>query len=254
MSLLYQRSRWEGVANIVRFNWHFYTLALIALLLATLLIQLSFFSSPIPQWLGVGAGIAFFYLTGSLAVSHFIYDLSDLYRFQWLKRISLPATGHFVNVHSGFDETSLLLKQHFPQIRWTILDFYDPKIHTEVSIARARKHRPVLPETVRIQATQWNLDAGSVAVIFGLLAVHEIRDDHEKVLFFEEAYRVLQVGGTFILVEHLQDTANFLAYGPGFRHFFPEKVWKTTFTAAQFRLANQFCVTPFVNVFVLVKQ
>ncbi len=247
------RSRFEGVLNIVRFNWHFYALALAALAVIAGLVSVSALPGIFNLALVFGAATAFFYLCGSLLVSHIIYDRSDLYRFAWLRKINLPEKGDFINIHSGFDETSLHLQRIFPHAGLQILDFYDPKIHTEISIARARKHRPPLPQTTGIQAGDWKLESESADAVFGLLAVHEIRSDEGKAAFFGEARRVLRPGGVFVLAEHLRDPANFMAYGPGFLHFFPESTWRKAFAKAGFQVADAFRITPFVRIFVLKK-
>ena len=247
------RSRFEGVLNIVRFNWQFYALAFAALAVIAGLVFVSALPGIFTFALAIGAATAAFYLCGSLLVSHVIYDRSDLYRFAWLRKINLPAKGNFINVHSGFDETSVHLQRVFPDADWQILDFYNPKIHTEVSIARARKHRPPLPQTIGIQADNWPLGSGSADAVFGLLAVHEIRSDEGKAAFFGEARRVLRPGGIFVLAEHPRDAANFMAYGPGFLHFFSERTWHKAFAEAGFQVADAFGITPFVRIFVLKK-
>jgi SAM-dependent methyltransferase len=254
MNGLYRRGHWEGVTNIIWFNWHFYVLAFGVAVIGFLLISLSSVPALFKTIIGAGVGIAVFYLLISLLISHYIYDCSDLYRMSWLTRLQLPGKGRFVNVHSGFDETSLLLKSHFPKADWIVLDFYDPKVHTEISIARARAYKPALPENQSIQSASWPLKEGSVTAIFGILAIHEIRNQDEKVAFFAEAYRVLDEEGKFILVEHLRDSANFLAYGPGFLHFFSERTWNDAFAKAGFFPENRFHITPFVRVLILTKS
>ncbi len=247
------RSRFEGVLNIVRFNWQFYALALVALAVISGLVSVSALPGIFNLALVFGAATAFFYLCGSLLVSHVIYDRSDLYRFAWLRKINLPEKGNFINIHSGFDETSLHLQRIFPHATWQILDFYNPEIHTEISIARARKHRQPLRQTIGIQADDWKVEPESADVVFGLLAVHEIRSDAGKAMFFNEARKTLKPGGVFVLVEHLRDPANFVAYGPGFLHFFAEATWRQAFAEAGFQVADAFRITPFVRIFVLRK-
>ncbi len=39
--------------------------------------------------------------------------------------------------------------------------------------------------------------------------------------FFNEIHRILKKKRPVFLVEHMRDTANFLAFGPGFFHFYP---------------------------------
>jgi hypothetical protein len=54
-----------------------------------------------------------------------------------------------------------------------------------------------------------------------------------------------------LLVEHVRDAANFLAFGPGFLHFHSPASWRRCWEGAGLRSIDQFCVTPFVQVYVL---
>ncbi len=249
------RKPFEGVLNIIRFNWHFYVIAGIAIIVGmNAWWLLPIFVPSLLFWQDIiflGMGLAVVYLIGSLLVSHYIYDLSDLYRFQWLQQLHLPKEGHFVNIHSGFDETSHLLQQQFPEATFHLLDFYDPTIHTEVSIQRARKYAPPPAATQSVAYNQWHTLVPKAAVIFGILAIHELRKNDEKVAFLQEVAKALTPTGKFILVEHLRDHNNFLAYGPGFFHFFSKATWLRCIKEARLTVRETFKVTPFIQVFVI---
>lgn len=49
----------------------------------------------------------------SLLVSYYVYDLSDLYKLNWLHELvaNLKRDLKIVNIHAGFDETSLPTKR-----------------------------------------------------------------------------------------------------------------------------------------------
>lgn len=246
------RSRYEGVWNVVRFNWHFYA---IAVGFVGLLGVVDFFLPPLLQILNRLAMVGALATTlMSLWASHYIYDVSDLYRFHWLKALPIPTQARIVNIHAGFDETSILLQHNFPEARLQVFDFYNPAQHTEVSIQRARKAYPPFPHTQTVETNHLPLGDAEIDIFFVILSAHEIRQDAERVIFFNELKRVLKPDGCIVVIEHLRDMPNFLAYNIGFMHFLPRKAWLQTFQSATLRIANTFTITPFINIFVLQKN
>src|SRR5260221_5733026 len=130
------RGRFQGVTNIIRFNWHFYVLALVVV---TGLIVVSKFVSPgVSTLLMVIVSTAILSTVLSLAASFYIYDCSNLYSLEWLD-ISGDRELKVVNINAGFDETSVTLSKKYPSADLMVFDFYDPDKHTELSIERARK-------------------------------------------------------------------------------------------------------------------
>jgi hypothetical protein len=51
-------------------------------------------------------------------------------------------------------------------------------------------------------------------------------------------------------VEHLRDWRNFIAFGPGFLHFFSARAWHRSAAAAALTLRRSESLTPFVRLFV----
>ncbi|MEY4904550.1 MAG: hypothetical protein RLZZ292_2365 [Bacteroidota bacterium] len=249
------RTPFQGVWNIIRFNWHFYLLAVSALGVAVFLIKsIDVASSPYLYLLLllflIGTLVA---TTLSLGVSFYVYDWSNLYRFTWLDDLMLNEKNTIVNIHAGFDETSVLLQQHFPTTQLSVFDFYNPAQHTEISIKRARKAYPPYPNTQVISTIVLPLAEESVAAIFVLFAAHEIRNEVERILFFQEINRCLTPNGQLFVTEHLRDLPNFLAYNLGFFHFLSKKTWQTTFQKSNFMIQKEIMLTPFVRNFVLEK-
>jgi len=244
-----ERGYWQGMLTILRFNWPFYLAAGVGLLAGVA----GMFFGDLAAVAGVlvAAGCLYF-LIGSLGVSHWVYDRSDLYRLGWLDRAlenRSPERG-FV-CHSGFDETSEMLARRFPSAVWRLLDHYDPITMTEASIRRARKRFPPVQGTLPAPYGHWPTEDGAADMIFGLLAIHELRSDAERAEWFAEARRCLVAGGRVILAEHVRDIANFVAFGPGFMHFHSVSAWRRSWESAGFTLHRSFRVTPFVRIFVL---
>ncbi|MCX6182619.1 MAG: class I SAM-dependent methyltransferase [Bacteroidetes bacterium] len=235
------RKPFQGITNIIRFNWHFYVLSFVLLV-----VQLSFhyyFSSVLIT----------LPITISLVVSWYVYDVSNLYQLKWLDELKKEENNKILNINAGFDETSVLLKQKFPSAELIVFDFYDPEKHTEVSIQRARKAYPPFPNTQSIKTSSLPLSDHSVDKIFLTLAAHEIRSDEERSVFFNELRRVLTPQGQILVTEHLRDLPNFLAYNIGFFHFIPKASWKKNFKDAELNISKEIRITPFITTFILEK-
>ncbi|MEO1451461.1 MAG: methyltransferase domain-containing protein, partial [Bacteroidota bacterium] len=225
-----KRGPFQGVLNIIRFNWHFYLIAGIGIV--GLFVVMNWLPDSFQIWGWLGIFLVIFPLSVSLLVSWYVYDLSGLYHLKWLNEEVLPSDALLVNIHAGFDETSSLLKTKFPEANLRVLDFYDPALHTEVSIRRARKAYPPYPGTESISTQKLPFASNSVDRVCLIFAAHEIRDEAERIAFFRELKRILKPDGKVWLTEHLRDIPNFLAYNIGFLHFHERSTWEKTFSAA----------------------
>lgn len=245
------RGKWQGMWTIVRFNWPFYLIALV-----TLIATATGFWRTDALWSKVGLGIAFFgsfyFIFVSLGVSHQIYDRSDLYRWKWLTRALMGLDAQrIIFCHSGFDEASDDLQQHHPDAEWILLDHYDPLLMTEASIRRARKRFPPAQGTQAAPYDQWPVAPNSTDIVFGMLAIHELRSEAERSAWFGQAKRCLRSGGRVVLAEHTRDLANLIAFGPGFLHFHSRTSWRRCWEKSGFCIVDEFNVTPWVRVFVI---
>jgi ubiquinone/menaquinone biosynthesis C-methylase UbiE len=243
------RKPFQGVTNIVRFNWHFYVLALAAV---GVLLLLSFLVGNPFAGMVLGLAIVIVVVTlVSLSVSCYIYDFSGLYNFKWMNSFTFEKANSIVNIHAGFDESSEILHRKFPQSKLTVLDFYNPEKHTEVSIKRARKAYPPYAGTQQITTTTIPLEDQSADSVFLIFAAHEIRDPKERELFFKELRRIVAINGKVVVTEHLRDVPNFMAYTVGFFHFYSKASWKKLFKTSGFRISSEFKCTPFISTFIL---
>lgn len=244
------RRPFQGVGNIIRFNWHFYLIAF----LCTSLLLLGYFivNDYFKFYLSILVIIVSLSTTVSLVASFFIYDYSDLYSLKWLHKSSEDIK--IVNINAGFDETTLLLKQVYPQSTIQILDFYDEKKHTEISIKRARRAYPQAQSCLPITTNDIPVPFQSIDQIFLILAAHEIRNPIERTLFFKELNRILKPDGVVYVVEHLRDIPNFLAFNIGFLHFYNRKTWLKNFNNSDFKVVKEKKHTPFISIFKLMKN
>jgi len=243
-----RRRPFQGVLNILSFNRHFYVIGIgVLALIITSHVFVEW--SGLIYWLIVAS---FLYgLIMPLIVSAYVYDFSGYYDFHWLKNCSLTdsSSNQILNINAGFDETSFIIKNNFPQSDLKVFDFYNAKQHTEPAIIRARKVSLAYPGTQQIKSNSIPLKDKSVDIIFLLSAAHEIRSHEEKVQFLKECYRLCKPNGKVIMVEHLRDFPNFMAFSVGFAHFFSRKTWKKAFDHAGFTSFKETKFTPFMSIF-----
>jgi SAM-dependent methyltransferase len=247
-----QRKPLEGVTNIVRFNWPFFLMALILVFgyLAFL------YSRPLPVHLGplnLLVGIVFNWFFLSLSVSFFVYDTSGLYQFGWLLNNLKHKPQTILNLHAGFDETSKGLRILFPDAEIKVFYFYSPKRSTEPSIARARAVR-THEESISVDIVGWELADNSQDLVQVFMSAHELRKPADREALFKEIYRVLKPEGLVVVVEHLRDFANFVAFGPGFFHFYSHSEWLRVADKCGFFVSREEPVKIFVRVFFLCKK
>jgi SAM-dependent methyltransferase len=243
--------RFRMTKLVVIFNWHFFLIAAFACLLGGIAMQFV----PI-EWLrvliGIGIGTGIYFMIVSVIASYFVYDHSDMYQLKWWPNRAVPSQSKdWVLVHAGFDPASRLIADRVPEKNLTILDFYDPKTTTEKSIQNARKLFPPLDGEQQIQVDRWPLSDGSQDMIFLISAAHEIRIHSERKAFFLEANRVLRPGGRVVVIEQLRDFPNFMAFGGAVFHFLSPRTWRNTFQDGNFKVIDEFRLSPWMKAFVL---
>lgn len=245
-----KRKSFQGLLNIVRFNYPFYVAICLGIAMV-LVLQHVFSFAPIGYLL---TAILLLPLIVSLLVSYYVYDFSGLYEFGCFEKLKKSEAENFLNIHAGFDETSRIIQQKFPRSKLVVADFYQAEEHTEPSIKRARKLYPAMEGTISVKTENLPWPKSVFDKIFIVFAAHEIRRQAERVRFFIELERVLKDDGEIIVVEHLRDLPNFFAYTIGFFHFFSKASWLRTIAAAGFTPELQLKSTPFVHVFILKKN
>ena len=243
------RGPFDGVLQIVRYNWTLYVAALVAIALVVGLILLIRLPALLTWFLLLGAAAAMFWLVISLAVSYFIYDRSGLYAWEWIPKIG-EAPRHVVNIHAGLDETSATLAGRYAASELSILDIYDPAEMPEASIARARQQSPGTVDAIRADFRRLPLQGASVDLVTLIFSAHELRRPSSREALFTEVRRILKPGGSLLVVEHMRDPWNFIAFGPGAFHFFSRAEWIRVGQVADLKVVSEVKHTPFVRAFV----
>jgi energy-coupling factor transporter transmembrane protein EcfT len=208
------RKPFQGVLNIIRFNWHFYVIAFSLVLVM--------------------------FYTANYFGKKYVDVICIL--------LVLTLSSIIVSLLAS------LLRTKFKNAELIVLDFYNPEKHTEVSIKRARKAYPPFPNTKQIKTSNTELADNSIDKIFVILSAHEIRNEIERIDFFKELNRVIKLNGQIYVTEHLRDFPNFLAYNIGFFHFHTKSSWLKTFNDANLKIRQEIKLTPFISTFILDKN
>lgn len=247
-----ERKPFEGITNILKFNWHYYVLAVLFVIGIVVLGKL--IPSKFSPYLYISGALVSATVLISLIVSCYIYDVSELYQFNWLSNYKESAGQVVANIHAGFDETSHILNKKLPESKLLVFDFFDPEKHTEISIKRARNAYPPYAGTIKMNTLSIPLPTNSIDAIFLTFSAHEIRIDEERVKFFEQLQRALRDSGKIFVTEHLRDLPNFLVYNIGFVHFLSRSTWNRTFNDAGLKIGSMVKATPFTTTFILEKN
>jgi len=245
------RKPFQGVLNVVKFNWQFYVIGFVSVVALTLV-------RPYVHgyWQNVAvvlSAVVVLAVIVSVLSTFYAYDHSDFYSLNWLP-LGIKKDARVINIHAGFDETSEIISKKFGLVDLSVLDFYDQKKHTEISIKRARNQGAVFAGTRTTSTEKIELDANSADYIFLILAAHEIRNEHERIGFFKQLGVALRNNGRIIVAEHLRNTPNFVAYNIGFFHFFSRTAWRRTFALAGISLISELRINPFITAFILEKD
>lgn len=243
------RGPWQGVTQILRFNWRMYIATVVGAGVA--LATWPLLPAAVRVFVLIAVAPAWFWILASLAVSHYVYDMFPLYDLHWMERALTAAPRRWINIHAGWDETSELLQAIFPDAVGEAVDLFDPRVMTEASIRQARRARRAAVPTIAARFDALPFETGTVDTAFVMFAAHELRRRNQRVKFFAEVARVLTSDGECLVMEHARDWWNFLAFGPGFLHFFSQCEWRQVAQQAGLDVKHKFSMTRFVHVFIL---
>jgi SAM-dependent methyltransferase len=237
------------MTKIARFNWPWYALAAAVVVAGVVAIR----SGALPgRWTGLavaGLVVAGFWMAASLAVSYYVYDRSPIARGAWLSTVDPAVVRRAAVFHAGQDEASEAATRLLPAATIQTFDFYDGTSAGSPSLERARalaasRARAIAPDAIPLE--DGALDLGLV-----VFAAHEIRRPEVRTAFLRELRRVIAPTGRALVVEHLRDGWNVLAFGPGALHFLSRATWDRAFASAGLDVVRDRACTPFVRVFEL---
>ncbi len=237
------RPGFAGVAKIVRFNRGKYAAALVAVV--ALVVAATDASFRVVALIAIA--VIVFGVAVSLGVSHWVYDRSALYDLRWSDTIN--RSDRVAVVHAGLDEVSPILRARMGADPDAV-SFYDRIEVAEPSIRRAQDQAAASGST-RATAGQPLLRAGTFDCVVAFMCLHEIRIQAARRELLTELKDSLAEGGRLVVVEHLRDIPNALAFSVGVTHFMPRSSWSADFLAAGLQVVSEGKTTPFVTEFVL---
>lgn len=241
-------TRQNGAVRIFLYNWPVYVGTWIPAGAVCLLLPLM--RPPAVSLVAVVAGTALIWSLLSLVVSFYIYDLSALESGRWVPRLLGSRTHTWATIHAGLD-AEVELDAVMPGRCVARLDIFDRQLMTSHSITRARVRTPPAKPVLSCSPRALKLeDEGCDAIVVAFTA-HEIRDRGAREAFFDELRRSLSPGGRVVIVEHLRDAANFLAFGPGALHFTSRREWLRLASHAKLAVASDTRITPWVMALAL---
>lgn len=248
------RLSYQGVLRILRYNGRFFAFSSV---LAALL-GWAAYSKILAPWASPPAALlasaTFAFMASSLAVSHYIYDRSTLNRWDWLVGRLLERPRAWTSIHAGLDEASPALRRLFPEAAGTVFDVFDPLEMPEPSIAVARRLEAPPEPAKRASIFGLPLADGASDLVVLFFVAHELRRSASRERAFTELARVVAPAGRVLLVEHLRDLMNALAFGPGVFHFLPRREWLRLAATSGLSVEQEVLLTPFVRAFFLAKD
>jgi SAM-dependent methyltransferase len=241
-------TRQSGAVRIFLYNWPVYVgtwgLAVALLFLRPLL-------PPTSACLAALAAVtALAWSVVSLLVSLYVYDTSALVSGRWVPGLLGSQAGPWATIHAGLD-AEVELDSVMTGACVARLDIFDARVMTSASITRARVRTPSVNAAAPCSPTALALDDAACDAIVVAFTAHEIRDRGAREVFFDELRRSLRPGGKVLVVEHLRDLANFVAFGPGCLHFVGRGEWLRLAAHARLAVVSETRITPWVMALTL---
>lgn len=215
----------SGVGRVAVFNWPKYVLASALLGGAAVLSTGVTGATGLVRPLAALSTVGLLYgVAGSLAATWWVYDhrASDLYQRVASKHVP---SDPWIMVHAGLDESRCRLEELIGPAQ----QHFDVGPTANISRSLKRAHRWVGrcgdPWRGALDATSNSI--GLAVVLFG---IHELSAPASAKLL-SELRRVVRSGGEIVIVEHLRDLPNAMAFGPGMLHFGSRRRWRSAISA-----------------------
>jgi hypothetical protein len=199
--------------------------------------------------LGLGvAGVGALSLTAAaVIVTWRVFGADAAARWDWVRSASARST-RWLNLTTGFDDSTGRLQAIVDGVGRTI-DVFDLTRAPDAPLRRAREAFPPAGLTVPVAGLAAVVEPASAETVFLLMSAHETHG-HERHALFLAARQALGSGGRVVLVEHLRDLANIVAFGPGAWQFSRRDDWLRSASEAGLVLIDERRLDPWVSGFV----
>ncbi len=249
------RRRFQGVENIVRFNAPAYVAAAAVVVFGLVVAVVGAVASSTIVVVGgvCAAALAGVLSLGSLVGSWAAYDSSDLYSWQCLQPFVTDDVKVVAHVHTGLDESTDVFAALFVGADVLVFDASAPHAQPAPSIVRARRLVPLHPATIPVGLGPLPVLAASVQLLILPMAAHEVAAADIRANWLRQLAVSLSPQGRMLVIEHLRDLPNTLAFHVGVLHFLSARTWRTTFAAAGLDVVESRRVAPLLQLFVLAR-
>ena len=177
-----------------------------------------------------------------------VFAVGARHRWDWVRTAS-ASPKHWINITTGFDDSTETLRRLLPASRGEAFDVFDPTIEHESALLTARsRYRPSGGHGSTGDLAR-SLGSGTSDAAYLLMSAHEARGS-DRAALFGAISEALTATGRLILVEHLRDLPNRIAFGPGANHFQTRDTWLQAIGDAGLVPIDEARLTPYVRGFV----
>lgn len=243
-----KRKKFQGLLNVVRFNYSKYLAASLIGILG-LFFLLSTEDNTI-QLMAILSQTSWLVILSSLIASYWVYDRSNLYDLKFLENELAKSKTKIINIHAGFNEIGEILNLKYPNAERHHFNIYPALSQKEKSIQIAERQGSSC-RSIELRSFQIPLKSNLADLTLLFFAAHEIRNPENRLAFFKEIKRVQKKGGQVFITEHHRDLANFMAYNFGFFHFYTKKTWQLLFIKSGFQIVDIVKQNPWVSTYKL---
>jgi hypothetical protein len=236
--------------DVVWFNWPPFVFGPITAIVAGLA-ALGPLPTAVRIGLAIGAVAALVATTTAVMAIVWVFGFGTARRWRWVANAAhRPRT--WLNLTTGFDDSTSTLRARLAGVTGLSVDIFDETAPLDPPQRRARGRFPPGDRTATVATLDGALGAALPQTAFLLMSAHEVPGADRVRLFTTIADRLLP-GGRLIVVEHLRDLPNAIAFGLGARHFQSRATWLEAGRLAGLEPVEEHRLSPFVRGFVFGK-